>query len=173
MQEWKRLLQSWDYRNDRNVKSGSMKNILNEKDYSEIKDRIQRLSATSIRRWGKMDMQQMLVHCTVQLKLALSEIPSKTQGPSFMRSGLGKWILFSNMPWPKGANTPAEMNAQHAHFSLADVETEKKELLDYLEKAKYKEHLEPHPFFGNLNRKEWARLIYKHLDHHLKQFSSP
>ena len=149
-----------------------MKNILNEKDYSEIKDRIQKLSAANIRRWGKMDIQQMLVHCTTQLKLAVGEIPSQIQGPSFMRSGLGKWILFSNIPWPKGATTPAEMNAQLAHFSLVDIETEKKELLLYLEKAKEKEKLQPHPFFGNLNRKEWARLIYKHLDHHLKQFSS-
>ncbi len=30
-----------------------MKNILNEKDYSEIKDRIEKLSAANIRRWGK------------------------------------------------------------------------------------------------------------------------
>lgn len=149
-----------------------MKNILNEKDYSEIQERIQKLSAANIRRWGKMDMQQMLVHCTVQLKLAIGEIPSNTQGPSFMRSGLGKWILFSNMPWPKGATTPAEMNAQLAQFSLVDIEAEKKELLHYLEKAKEKEQLQPHPFFGNLNRKEWVRLIYKHLDHHLKQFNS-
>ncbi|HEY5370004.1 MAG TPA: hypothetical protein VIJ75_13560 [Hanamia sp.] len=67
-----------------------MKNILNEKDYSEIRDRIKNLSGASIRRWGKMDLQQMLVHCTTQLKLAVGEIPSKTQGPSFMRSGLGK-----------------------------------------------------------------------------------
>lgn len=115
-----------------------MKNILNEKDYSEIKDRIQMLSAASTRRWGKMDMQQMLVHCTIQLKLAVGGIPSHTQGPFFMRSGLGKWILFSNMPWPKGATTPAEMNAEIGNFSLSDIETEKKELLHYLEKAKRK-----------------------------------
>ncbi len=114
----------------------------------------------------------MPVHCTTQLKLAVGEITSQTQGPFFMRSGLGKWILFSNMPWPKGANTPDEMKAQLAHFSRSDIEAEKKELLDYLEKAKEKEQLQPHPFFGNLNRNEWARLIYKHLDHHLNQFSS-
>lgn len=149
-----------------------MKNILNDKDYSEIKERINDLSVASIRRWGKMDMQQMLVHCTVQLKMAVGEIPSETQGPSFMRSRLGKWILFSNIPWPKGVSTPAEMNAQLAHFSPTDIEIEKKELLEYLEKAKDKDRLHHHPFFGKLNRKEWGRLIYKHLDHHLKQFSS-
>ena len=28
----------------------------------------------------------------------------------------------------------------------------------------------PHSFFGLLTPDEWARLMYKHLDHHLRQF---
>lgn len=28
----------------------------------------------------------------------------------------------------------------------------------------------PHPFFGPLTPAEWAVLMYKHLDHHLRQF---
>ena len=28
----------------------------------------------------------------------------------------------------------------------------------------------PHTFFGPLTPDEWARLMYKHLDHHLRQF---
>ena len=28
----------------------------------------------------------------------------------------------------------------------------------------------PHTFFGHLTADEWARLMYKHIDHHLKQF---
>ena len=30
----------------------------------------------------------------------------------------------------------------------------------------------PHSFFGNLTPVEWAILMYKHLDHHLRQFSA-
>lgn len=149
-----------------------MKNILNETDYTEIRNRIQALSTASARRWGKMDLQQMLAHCTTQLKIAVGEVSSITQGPSFMRSRLGKWMLFSAVPWPRGSQTPTEMNAELANFSLTDIETEKRRLLAYIEKAKGQEQLKPHPFFGKLNRGEWARLIYKHLDHHLKQFSS-
>lgn len=149
-----------------------MKNILNEADYVEITNRIQNLSETNTRLWGNMDMQQMLSHCTTQLKLALGEISHKQQGPSLMRSKLGKWLLFSMIPWPKGAETPTEMNVEIASFSLADIEIEKRELLDYLEKVRQQAHLKAHPFFGALNRKEWARLVYKHLDHHLKQFGS-
>lgn len=149
-----------------------MKNILNKTDYLEISGRIQKLSDTNTQLWGKMDTHQMLIHCATQLKLALGEIPYKQQGPSFMRSKLGKWLLFSNIPWPKGAETPAEMNTELASFSQTDMENGKRELLSYLEKVSLETQLKSHPFFGDLSRKEWGRLIYKHFDHHLKQFGS-
>ncbi|WP_373493013.1 DUF1569 domain-containing protein [Aquiflexum sp.] len=149
-----------------------MKTILNEADYAAIRKRIMGLSATSPRQWGKMNLQQMLVHCTAQLKLALGEITSKPQGLFLMRTGLGKWLIFSNLPWPKGAMTPKEMNVATNDFLLTDIELEKVDLLNYLEKVKRQDQLFPHPFFGNLNRNEWSRMIYKHLDHHLKQFGS-
>ncbi|MGB5321639.1 hypothetical protein [Lutimonas sp.] len=103
-----------------------MKNILNEVDYLEITNRIQNLSETNTRLWGNMDMQQMLPHCTTQLKLALGEISQQQQGPSLMRSKLGKWLLSSTIPWPKGAATPTEMNAEIASFSLTDIEKKKR-----------------------------------------------
>ena len=149
-----------------------MNNIQVETDYANLRKRIMSLSASSSRKWGKMDIQQMIVHCTAQLKLAVGEISTQEQGSYFMRSGLGKWIIFSNLPWPKGVKTPGAINVETNNFLLTDIEIEKTDLLNYLEKVKNEEQLKPHPFFGNLNRKEWARLIYKHLDHHLKQFSS-
>ena len=30
----------------------------------------------------------------------------------------------------------------------------------------------PHSFFGRLAPREWAVLMYKHLDHHLRQFGA-
>jgi hypothetical protein len=27
-----------------------------------------------------------------------------------------------------------------------------------------------HPFFGNMNKKQWGRLGYIHINHHLQQF---
>ncbi|MCA0390144.1 MAG: DUF1569 domain-containing protein [Bacteroidetes bacterium] len=27
-----------------------------------------------------------------------------------------------------------------------------------------------HPYFGNLSKKQWSRLAYIHINHHLKQF---
>jgi hypothetical protein len=30
----------------------------------------------------------------------------------------------------------------------------------------------PHSFFGRLTPEEWSMLMYKHLDHHLRQFGA-
>jgi hypothetical protein len=30
----------------------------------------------------------------------------------------------------------------------------------------------PHPFFGKMNTDEWNALMFKHLDHHLRQFGA-
>ncbi len=55
-----------------------------------------------------------------------------------------------------------------------DFEKTKKELLDTIKKYT---SLNPeninnklHPFFGKLTYEEWGVLIYKHFNHHLKQF---
>ena len=148
-----------------------MKNINNVIDYAEIVDRVKLLSNVNVRKWGKMTLQQMLVHCTTQLQLALGEIAFKQQGSFMMRTAIGKWIAFSNIPWPKGSNTPNEMNAEINNFILSDIEIEKMELLTYLSKVLKASQLSPHPFFGMLSQKEWGKLIFKHIDHHLKQFS--
>lgn len=148
-----------------------MKTIIEQKDFVEISDRIRLLSSNNKKRWGKMTLQEMLVHCTTQMKLALGEIESSAQGSFMMRTAFAKWIVFSNIPWPKGAATPIEANVHKNRFALSDIEIEKKNLLIYLDRVKSAQELRPHPFFGTLTKKEWLRIIYKHIDHHLKQFS--
>jgi hypothetical protein len=148
-----------------------MKNINNETDFAEITSRVKQLSKENVRQWGKMSVEQMVTHCISQLRLALGEISAKQQGSFLMRTGLGKWLAFSTIPWPKGSTTPNEMDVKKNNFSYADFDTEKNELLTCLKRVKLANTLHPHPFFGSLSHKEWGRLIYKHVDHHLRQFS--
>jgi LPS sulfotransferase NodH len=57
-----------------------------------------------------------------------------------------------------------------------DLEAERRRLLDLVERfaaagpAGCTTH--PHSFFGRLTPREWAVLMYKHLDHHLRQFGA-
>lgn len=147
-----------------------MKNIITPSAYQELVARVNLLSVTNSARWGKMNASQMLVHCTLQLKMAVGEIPSQPQGSFLLRTAFGKWISFGDIPWPKGSNTPQEMNVINNNFASADFDQEKNELLFYLEKVNNSIALSPHPFFGKLTKVEWGKLIYKHVDHHLKQF---
>jgi hypothetical protein len=51
-----------------------MKNLFNEFDKLELIERINKLTPDTKPEWGKMNVSQMLEHCTVSVKLALGEI---------------------------------------------------------------------------------------------------
>ncbi len=147
-----------------------MGNIFNEADHNAMLLRIKNVSDKSQRQWGQMTIEEMLIHCITQLRLALGEIPSQPQGWFMMSTAIGKWLAFSNIPWPKGSNTPIEMNVKKSSIQTLPVEKEKEDLVHYLHKVRSANKFSLHPFFGALTQKEWGQLIYKHLDHHLKQF---
>lgn len=147
-----------------------MKNIFTSVHFEEVIARICNLTSESPKRWGRMTLPQMLVHCRIQLQLALGEVTVKPQGSSLMKSSFGKWVAFSQLPWPKSSKTPREMDMNKNEYDHSTVDKEKDMLIHYLKLVKQQNSLCSHPFFGKLNRKEWGRLIYKHLDHHLRQF---
>jgi len=148
-------------------------NIFNQQDYAGIKNRINQLNAQSRRQWGTMSLPQMLEHCSIQLKRALGIIPETAhEGPSMFRTAFGRWLLFYAMPWPKGAPTPSQMNMSTNGSVVADIPDSKQALLELLEKVQLQEHFGPHAFFGKLDKKDWGRLMWKHLDHHLRQFGN-
>lgn len=148
-----------------------MKNIFQQPDYESILERINFLTIYSKRQWGKMNLPQMLEHCAIQLKKALGLIPSsEPQGPALYRTGFGRYIALYLVPWPKNSATPPDMNMETNGIAVQSFEKEKEQLLQLLTQVQQKEHFSAHPFFGALNKKDWGRLIWKHLDHHLRQF---
>lgn len=149
-----------------------MKNIFNETDYANIVQRINNLTATNSRQWGKMNLQQTLEHCAIQLKKALGiSAASKAEGPALFRTTVGRWVALYAFPWPKGSNTPVDMNMETNGLSAQSFENGKAQLLQLLQQVQQKDSFGVHPFFGALDKKDWGRLIWKHLDHHLRQFS--
>ena len=145
--------------------------IFIETDYLTIQNRIQALTADHHRRWGTMTLNEMLEHCAIQLKLALGKIEQKHfEGPSIQRSRFIRWAALYAVPWFRGLPTPSRMNTKRNQVQAADLETGKEQLLALLDEVQLAGDLKPHPFFGSLNRKDWGRLIWKHLDHHLRQF---
>ena len=152
------------------TKNTAMKSLFDKTTYDEIINRINNLSTTSQRQWGKMDSSQMLAHCKEAFKVPLSE----EKMPRMFMGRLLAWMMKSKMynesPWKK--NLPTAPN-----FLIKDqrnFDQEKKELsaliTEFYTKGAGNVGKFPHPFFGSFTQEQWGKTMYKHLDHHLTQF---
>lgn len=150
-----------------------MNSILQEHTYMEIEKRIQKLTQQSKRRWGKMSVEQMLAHCSDQIRLALSQKqPHET--PVFFNRNVMKYfgLWLPRIPL-RNLKAPVDMNQKFYGTPSADFGTEQHHLLELINmfrKLNEDVILQPHPMYGKLNRNQWGRFMYVHLDHHLRQF---
>jgi hypothetical protein len=146
-------------------------NVFNSQDAHDIVERINQLNEQNARKWGTMTLPEMLTHCNIQLKMALGQLPeSPPEGPAYFHTAFGKWVILYGFPWPKGTVTPSAMNMTINGVEAHTFTEEKTELLALLQEALQRDHFNAHPFIGALNKQEWGRMIWKHLDHHLRQF---
>ncbi len=148
-----------------------MRDIFHPQTVADLKTRINNINSNAEAQWGKMNVYQMLKHCTENEKLLLRE---KKFRRIFMGRIFGKMALKSNI---KDDNPMDKNNPTHPELKITgtgNVETEKQlwiTLLDqYLTKkaADYTDFV--HPFFGKMNSEQVSRFAFKHIDHHLRQF---
>jgi len=148
-----------------------MENIFDSKVTNSVIERINNLQSTTQPIWGKMSVDQMLAHCNVTYEMAFEDIHPKPKGfIKLMLKLFVKNIVVGDKPYKKNGRTAPQ-------FLITDTKNfveEKARLTDYLQKtqvlgADYFDGKESHSF-GNLTKKEWNNMFYKHLDHHLGQF---
>ena len=147
-----------------------MKNLFEHDTVEEVISRIDNLQPASPRQWGKMDVAQMMAHCSRTMDMA-----SGTVNPP--RSLIGKLIgpifkpIFTNEK-PFGKNSPTDkvlLVADEKDFAR-EQEQLKQKVRQFYEGGEARCTRHPHPFFGPLTPEAWSRGMYKHLDHHLRQF---
>lgn len=120
-----------------------------------------------------MDVNQMVVHLKDQLDIALGNKTAKAQGPLILRTVIGRYLALYILPWRKGKEiTPKEMDAANNGMIITDFESDKDLLLVRIKEFILAAHFSPHPFFGQINKKDWGRLAWKHINHHLLQFGA-
>jgi len=151
-----------------------VKNLLEARAAEDIQQRVLRLQPESARQWGSMNVAQALAHCTSGMLMAMGEIKPKPAGfPNNVLGRLIKPLVFGNDK-PIRRNAPSFPELFTAEPTAADFERERARLMEAINsfvskgEAGCSEH--PHPFFGPLKPQQWAVLMYKHLDHHLRQF---
>ena len=149
-----------------------MKNLFEAPRVAEIKQRLTNLKADSERQWGKMNAPQMLAHCAMGVEMALGE---RREPRMFIGRILGGWVkpkVFGNDE-PMRKNSPTVPGIVVADNRNLNAERDRLNLLIDRFVAAGPEGCtsHPHSFFGKLTPDEWAISMYKHLDHHLRQFS--
>ena len=147
-----------------------MKNIYNQSHAAEILNRIENLSPSAAPIWGKMNVAQMLAHCS-----AFQDIPMGNSYPPRYWIGrlVGRFvqpIFYNDKPAPHNMSTiPTILIADDRDFET-EKERLKQMIITFQRNGPEKCSAHPHPFFGKFTPEQWGKGIYKHLDHHLKQF---
>ena len=149
-----------------------MKNLFEAASVEEVKQRVAQLRPDSERLWGTMNAAQAVAHCSAGLELAVGDrIAPKVAFPLRI---IGRIIK----PMALGNNEPMRRNSPTTKDLLVcderDLGTEQKRLRGLIDRfataGPERCTTHPHSFFGRLTPGEWAELMYKHLDHHLRQF---
>ncbi|MGH9482202.1 MAG: DUF1569 domain-containing protein [Terriglobales bacterium] len=151
-----------------------MKNLFDATAANEVRTRLRKLGPQSERQWGKMTAPQMLAHCSASLQWAVGEVvPEKGALPARLIGRLVKLAIFRNES-PLRKNTPTAKSLIVA--DERDLNQERERLSRLIDKFAAGDAAwctkSPHPFFGKMTSEEWAILMYKHLDHHLRQFGA-
>ena len=145
-----------------------MKSVWNDVDCRELRGRLDRLRPDAPALWGKLTAPQMVAHLCDSMRIASSELPVATRKMPIRYPPLKQLIIYW-LPFPKGAPTAPQLLVRKAAEWAADVQDLRQEL-DSIVKRGPKGPFVPHPAFGKLTPRAWGVLIYRHTDHHLKQF---
>ncbi|MDT0607916.1 DUF1569 domain-containing protein [Croceitalea rosinachiae] len=145
-----------------------MKSLLTEEGYTEIKARLENLTETSDRHWGKMTVGQMAWHCQYPLKLAIENRANDSKGNWFVKTFFKK-SLYNDKLWRKNLPTAPQLKAKEPKEFRAEYD-KLKVLVDEFAKLDSRKTWYPHPAFGVFTKEQWGQMEYKHLDHHLRQF---
>ena len=136
-----------------------------------ILDRLQRVSPEDKALWGRMSAHQMICHLCDSAMVALGEKHVSPATGLFQRTIL-KWIaLGTPLRWTKGFPTRPEIDQLKGGTSPDDFAADQARLLVLtrrIDSAPIDGH--SHPIFGPLTQAQWRRWLYRHSDHHLRQF---
>lgn len=145
-----------------------MKSIFNITDNQEIINRINLLTPESQAVWGKMSVDQMCKHTNEALIVAFGENKVKVNFVFRLLGRLMKNKVF-NSEFKRNSPTAKEF----IYTDKYDFETSKNELIKNFSRfAEGHQSIKTtdHPFWGIMTYEDWNKLMWNHVDHHLRQF---
>jgi len=151
-----------------------VKGIKSEGTVGELVARARNLKADARPRWGSLNAHQMLCHVADVVRLVIGDIPTKprtrprTGARPFERFPL-KQIALYVMPWPRGVRGP-RLAFTTQPTALEDDVRALESLLTRFRECEPRDEWPGHPIFGRMTTRDWNRVLYRHTDHHFRQF---
>ena len=147
-----------------------MKTVFDPDDREVLIGRIGALSASDRALWGKMNVGQMVRHLVLSQEWFL-------EGRRLKGNLLGRLIgamIFTKVMKEERMrkNTPTLPELMVADTDI-DLSRERQVLMGLVRRYGMYEYPAGgfiHPFFGRMTREQIGGFVYKHLDHHLRQF---
>ncbi|MDQ3552628.1 MAG: DUF1569 domain-containing protein [Bacteroidota bacterium] len=147
------------------------KNLFTKSAVEGMVQRIEKLQPETYPQWGKMNATEMLLHCNSIHERLLTPATASGKRTSLKQLLIRTVVLYVMPHYPKNVTAPKPLQVS-GKISVTEFENQKEKCLQLLHQ--FLQHNQEvshyHPYFGNLNKKEWGRTSWKHLDHHLRQF---
>lgn len=142
---------------------------------SQFIPQLQQIPSDAKPAWGKMTAQQMIEHFADSVRIASgktvhTEIITPEEQLDKMRA-----FLESDKPFRENTRnalmpeTPAPVRNPSKEEAVKELQEELAFFFSVFEKNNLQ--VTRNPFFGDLNYEQNVQLLYKHAQHHLKQFS--
>ncbi|MDR2269967.1 MAG: DUF1569 domain-containing protein [Sphingobacterium sp.] len=148
-----------------------MKTIFNNTARAELIERIALLTPTHSAKWGKMNVYQMIKHCTIWNDWVLGEsqhhYKQEFLGKIFGKIAL-KGMIKNDKPLKK--NVPAGIFTVKDNNGRVDANQKNTWIAQIEAYAHFSNPDFIHDFFGKMAKEEIGIFVYKHMDHHLRQF---
>lgn len=148
-----------------------MKTIFDQNIRAELIERIEQIKESNKAEWGKMNVFQMLKHNTYWNGWILGK-ENHTYKQAFIGKVFGKIALNKmikdDKPFDKNIPTSQQFKVKEEN---GDLESEKSKWTSLINE--YENYYNPnfiHDFFGKMTKEQIGVLVYKHTDHHLRQF---
>ena len=148
-----------------------MKNLFESAAVSEMTDRMAHLRPDSERQWGKMNVAQMLAHCSAVIGMAEGKVsPPRILLGRLLGPLAKKSLIVNGEPMRRNAMTEKSVLATDERDFTVERQRLRESINRFASGGPGICTKHPHFFFGPLTPVEWAVLMYQHLDHHLRQF---
>jgi len=138
----------------------------------DVLRRLSTLEPSSPRQWGKMTVAQMLAHCASALEVPCGD---RVEKQAFLGRVLAPFVrpsVLGNKPMSRNAPTSPSLRISDDREFGREHERLVAIVQRFCSRGPAAADGIVHSFFGRLSADQWGRLMYKHLDHHLRQFSA-